>query len=81
MMLKNYVCYSKDKFEMAQKGDHAAEYNVMKALSLKIIYTYNLLPRVIRGGLTRPATQAEGQATTHSNELSTNRARNTKTKP
>lgn len=36
MMLKNYVCYLKDKFEMVQKGDHAAEYDIMKALSLKI---------------------------------------------
>lgn len=35
MMLKNYVCYLKDKFEMVQKGDHAAEYDIMKALSLK----------------------------------------------
>lgn len=36
MMLKNYMCCLNDKFEMVQKGDHAAEYDVMKALSLKI---------------------------------------------
>lgn len=41
MIQKNYVCCLKDKFEMVKKGDHVAEYNVMKALSL-IIYIFTI---------------------------------------
>lgn len=35
MVLKDYVCCLKGKFEMAQKGDRAAASYLMKALSLK----------------------------------------------
>lgn len=35
MVLKDYVCCLKGKFEMAQKGDPAAASYLMKALSLK----------------------------------------------
>lgn len=76
---KNYVCYLKDKFEMVQKGDRAAEYDVMKALSLKIyIFTIYFQSETRRTDKTsHPGTGTSN----YLNDLSTNRARDTKTKP
>lgn len=36
MVLKDYASCLKDKFKAAQKGDRAAAFDVMKALSLKL---------------------------------------------
>lgn len=68
------------KFEMVQKRRLGCWIRCNESPEFKNVYIYNLLPWVT-WGLTRPATQAQGQATTHLNELSTNTARDAKTKP